>query len=1091
MSIWNYVVTAHKPTNVTHSCVGNFTAPNELNLIIAKCTRIEIHLLTAQGLQPMLDVPIYGRIATLELFRPHGETQDLLFIATERYKFCVLQWDAEASELVTRAMGDVSDRIGRPTDNGQIGIIDPDCRLIGLHLYDGLFKVIPFDNKGQLKEAFNIRLEELQVLDIKFLFGCSKPTIVVLYQDNKDARHVKTYEVALKDKDFVEGPWSQNNLDNGAAMLIPVPPPFCGVLIIGEETIVYCSANAFKAIPIKPSITRAYGRVDPDGSRYLLGDYNGLLHLLVITHEKEKVTGLKIELLGDTSIASTISYLDNAVVFIGSSYGDSQLIKLHMQPDAKGSYVEVVERYVNLGPIVDFCVVDLERQGQGQVVTCSGAYRDGSLRVVRNGIGINEQASVELQGIKGMWSLRSSTDDPFDTFLVVSFISETRILAMNLEDELEETEIEGFCSQVQTLFCHDAVHNQLVQVTSSSVRLVSSETRVLKNEWNAPSGFSINVATANATQVLLATGGGNLVYLEICDGLLKEVSHLRLDYEISCLDINPIGENPNYSPLAAVGMWTDISVSMFSLPDLKLITKEPLGGEIIPRSVLLCSFEGISYLLCALGDGHLLNFLLNTSTGELTDRKKISLGTQPITLRTFSSKSITHVFAASDRPTVIYSSNKKLLYSNVNLKEVSHMCPFNSAAFPDSLAIAKEGELTIGTIDDIQKLHIRSILLGEHARRICHQEHSRTFAICSVKYNQSAAAADDSEMHFVRLLDDQTFDFISTYPLDTFEYGCSVLSCSFSDDNTVYYCIGTAYVLPEESEPTKGRILVFVVEDGKLQLITEKETKGAVYSLNAFNGKLLAAINQKIQLYKWMLRDDGSRELQSECGHHGHILALYVQTRGDFIVVGDLMKSISLLIYKHEEGAIEERARDYNANWMSAVEILDDDVYLGAENSFNIFTVRKNSEGATDEERGRLDVLGEYHTGEFINRFRHGSLVMRLPDSEVGQIPTVIFGTVNGVIGVIASLPQEQYVFLEKLQTSLRKVIKGVGGLSHEQWRSFSNEKKTVEAKNFLDGDLIESFLDLNRSKMEDISKQTGVSVEELCKRVEELTRLH
>lgn len=73
-----------------------------------------------------------------------------------------------------------------------------------------------------------------------------------LLQDNKDARHVKTYEVALKDKDFVEGPWSQNNLDNGANLLIPVPPPLCGVIIIGEETIVYCSANAFKAIPIRP-----------------------------------------------------------------------------------------------------------------------------------------------------------------------------------------------------------------------------------------------------------------------------------------------------------------------------------------------------------------------------------------------------------------------------------------------------------------------------------------------------------------------------------------------------------------------------------------------------------------------------------------------------------------------------------------------------------------------------------------------------------------------------------------------------------------------------------------------------------------------
>ena len=59
--------------------------------------------------------------------------------------------------------------------------------MIGLHLYDGLFKVIPMDQKGQLREAFNIRLEELQVLDIKFLCATAKPTIAVLYQDTKEA----------------------------------------------------------------------------------------------------------------------------------------------------------------------------------------------------------------------------------------------------------------------------------------------------------------------------------------------------------------------------------------------------------------------------------------------------------------------------------------------------------------------------------------------------------------------------------------------------------------------------------------------------------------------------------------------------------------------------------------------------------------------------------------------------------------------------------------------------------------------------------------------------------------------------------------
>lgn len=47
----------------------------------------------------------------------------------------------------------------------------------------------------------------------------------------------------------------------------------------------------------------------------------------------------------------------------------------------------------------------------------------------RNGIGINEQANIELPGLKGMWSLRGSEESPYDSYLVVSFISETKVLA--------------------------------------------------------------------------------------------------------------------------------------------------------------------------------------------------------------------------------------------------------------------------------------------------------------------------------------------------------------------------------------------------------------------------------------------------------------------------------------------------------------------------------------------------------------------------------------------------------------------------------------------------------------------------------------
>ena len=49
-------------------------------------------------------------------------------------------------------------------------------------------------------EAFNVRVEELQVLDMQFLYGCARPTVALLFQDNKNARHLRTYEISLKDK---------------------------------------------------------------------------------------------------------------------------------------------------------------------------------------------------------------------------------------------------------------------------------------------------------------------------------------------------------------------------------------------------------------------------------------------------------------------------------------------------------------------------------------------------------------------------------------------------------------------------------------------------------------------------------------------------------------------------------------------------------------------------------------------------------------------------------------------------------------------------------------------------------------------------
>uniref|UniRef100_A0AAQ6INT7 DNA damage-binding protein 1 n=1 Tax=Anabas testudineus TaxID=64144 RepID=A0AAQ6INT7_ANATE len=1061
---YNYVVTAQKPTAVNACITGHFTSPEDLNLLIAKNTRLEIYVVTAEGLRPVKEVGMYGKIAVMELFRPKGESKDLLFILTSKYNACILEYkqNGESIDIITRAHGNVQDRIGRPSETGIIGIVDPECRMIGLRLYDGLFKVIPLDRDNRELKAFNIRLEELQVIDVHFLYGCQAPTVCFIYQ---------------------------------------------------QSTIV------------------CHNRVDPNGSRYLLGDMEGRLFMLLL--EKEELMDgtvalkdLHVELLGETSIAECLTYLDNGVVFVGSRLGDSQLVKLNVDSNDQGSYVAVMETFTNLGPIVDMCVVDLERQGQGQLVTCSGAFKEGSLRIIRNGIGIHEHASIDLPGIKGLWPLRSEAGRETDDMLVLSFVGQTRVLMLSGE-EVEETELPGFVDNQQTFYCGNVAHQQLIQVSIyTCIPVKMYQAYLHENIWTSQFKTGVPLDFLNS-KLTIVINYSIVVFLHLIICTLLDTT--EMEHEVACLDITPLGEGGGESPLCAVGLWTDISARVLKLPCFTALHKEMLGGEIIPRSILMTTFEGSYYLLCALGDGALFYFGLDLQTGALSERKKVTLGTQPTVLRTFRSLSTSNVFACSDRPTVIYSSNHKLVFSNVNLKEVNYMCPLNSEGYPDSLALANNSTLTIGTIDEIQKLHIRTVPLYESPRRICYQEVSQCFGVLSsrveiqdvsgttsaVRPSASTQALSSSvsssklfpsstsphetsfgeevEVHSLLVVDQHTFEVLHAHQFLPSEYALSMVSCRLGKDPSVYFIVGTAMVYPEEAEPKQGRIIVFHYTDGKLQTVAEKEVKGAVYSMVEFNGKLLASINSTVRLYEWT----AEKELRTECNHYNNIMALYLKTKGDFILVGDLMRSVLLLAYKPMEGNFEEIARDFNPNWMSAVEILDDDNFLGAENAFNLFVCQKDSAATTDEERQHLQEVGVFHLGEFVNVFCHGSLVLQnLGESSTPTQGSVLFGTVNGMIGLVTSLSEGWYSLLLDLQNRLNKVIKSVGKIE-----SFHTERKTEQATGFIDGDLIESFLDLGRAKMQEVVSTLQIddgsgmkreaTVDEVIKIVEELTRIH
>jgi DNA damage-binding protein 1 len=192
------------------------------------------------------------------------------------------------------------------------------------------------------------------------------------------------------------------------------------------------------------------------------------------------------------------------------------------------------------------------------------------------------------------------------------------------------------------------------------------------------------------------------------------------------------------------------------------------------------------------------------------------------------------------------------------------------------------------------------------------QEASRKFLLLSIRIVVQPSG-EEVEVNNISLIDDQTFESIylsssiSPYlslsffgykfrggsrligaalqqiSLEGNEVGSAVTSMTFADDPTPYFVVGTAFVDPNEPEPSRGRILLYrcasflykcltniarmadrvrSVSEGRLVLVAEKEVKGCPYSVTPFGGRLATGINSKIQIWRLVSQEDGSKDLQ-------------------------------------------------------------------------------------------------------------------------------------------------------------------------------------------------------------------------------------
>ena len=627
-----------------------------------------------------------------------------------------------------------------------------------------------------------------------------------------------------------------------------------GLLILAETSITYLDdvSGAILSEPLEEA-TQFIAWAQIDNQRWAIADDSGKLYLLMLLlDDRSDFDGWRLDSIGHASRASVLVYLDEGYLFIGSHLGDSQVVKIQKQG------IEVVQTISNIAPVLDFTIMDMgNRSGEGQtneyssgqarIVTGSGAFQDGSLRSVRSGVGLEEQGLLgEMDHATDLFSLRTNETSAHVDLLVVSFIGETRLFQFQPNGEVEEkAEYKNLVLSEGTLLAANLPNGLLLQVTTSSARLIESEKGMLLSEWSSPHGYPITAASANDQYLMLSVKGLEALILDLkMDLNVRARKKFTEEDQIACIHVSHV-----LSDICILGFWQSASIAILRIDTLETLQKVVVSDEAVsvPRSILLAQVlaEQPPTLFVAMADGEVITFSTNPTNFALSSKKVTVLGTQQASFKALlRSDGLSNVFATCEHPSLIYGSEGRIVYSAVTAEKASCICPFDSEAYPAAIAIATPEDVRIALVDTERTTHVQTLPIGETVRRIAYSPKLKAFGIGTIQ-RSLRQSQEFIKSHF-KLTDEVLFKELDTYALNEEELVESVIRADIREDSgelVERFVVGTAYLDDEFTDSTRGRLIVFAVtSERKLRVITELPLKGACRVLGAISGNIVAGL---------------------------------------------------------------------------------------------------------------------------------------------------------------------------------------------------------------------------------------------------------
>ena len=210
-----------------------------------------------------------------------------------------------------------------------------------------------------------------------------------------------------------------------------------------------------------------------------------------------------------------------------------------------------------------------------------------------------------------------------------------------------------------------------------------------------------------------------------------------------------------------------------------------------------------------------------------------------------------------------------------------------------------------------------------------------------------------------------------------------------------------------------------------------------------------------------------------------------------YIIISDLYRSIVLYSYDANNDKLNEMCRDYNLTWVYSISQYKNNLLYISDIDGNIISLEKNIHPKSDQENFKFERRAYYNLSERINSMvmttiKNQRLFLLSPDNNnysiiesenlddniPEDVNVTYYGTMEGSVGVIISLKKEVFDFLKALESAIIKRMKNFGNFDYDKWRSFKDGFNIKKAVGFIEGNIVEDFLNYDDSLKTTIIKE-------------------